>query len=72
MHVLTVLPWYKPEVGGVVHGVAQLVKRLPSRGVRVTILVQQPYSIPTLVGKDDTGIYHGFRNRMRVLVRGIV
>jgi len=44
---LIVLPWYKPEVGGVVHGVSQLVNGSPLAGVKVTILLQQPLAEPT-------------------------
>lgn len=64
MHVLIVLPWYKPEVGGVVHGVSQLVKRLPSRGVKVTILIQQANDKPALVGSDGDIDIYAFNTRV--------
>jgi len=67
MHVLMVLPWYKPEVGGVVHGVSQLVKRLPARGVKVTILLQQPHSVPTLIGSDGDIEVYAFNTRVPVV-----
>lgn len=63
-HVLIVLPWYKPAVGGVVHGVSRLVERLPSRGVKITLLLQQPYEVPTRLGVDGEVEIYGFNNRM--------
>jgi glycosyltransferase involved in cell wall biosynthesis len=67
MHVLMVLPWYKPEIGGVVHGVSQLAKRLTARGVKVTILVQQPYKTPTRVGSDGDIEVYAFNTRVPVV-----
>jgi glycosyltransferase involved in cell wall biosynthesis len=58
-----VLPWYKPAIGGVVHGVSKLVERLPSRGFKVTILLQQPDEVPTYINTDDGVEIYGFNTR---------
>lgn len=63
IHVLMVLPWYKPAVGGVVHGVSKLVEHLPSRGVKVTLLLQQPDEQPTFLGNDNGADIYGFNTR---------
>jgi len=66
-HVLIVLPWYKPAVGGVVYGVSQLVERLPAQGVKVTLLLQQPFEIPTRLGVDGDAEIFGFNTRMPIV-----
>lgn len=63
-HVLIVLPWYKPAVGGVVYGVSRLVERLPSRGVKITLMLQQPYETPERLGADGEVEIFGFNCRM--------
>ncbi len=58
-----VMPWYKPAVGGVVYGVSKLVERLPSRGFKVTILLQQPDEQPTFIKSDEGVEIYGFNTR---------
>lgn len=67
LHVLIVLPWYKPAVGGVVHGVSRLVEQLPSHNIKVTLLLQQPDEIPTYLGTDNGADIFGFNTRMPVI-----
>ncbi len=64
LHVLIVLPWYKPAVGGVVQGVSRLVEHLPSHGIKVTLLLQQPDETPTYLGSDNGADIFGFNTRM--------
>ncbi len=63
INVLIVSPWYKPQIGGVVETVANLVGGLQTKGVMVTLLLSGSSNSIEKIGTDGLAEIFSFRMR---------